>query len=80
MVTQEPLEPITPLIYEVVDKTTGATTILDVLFGVFSVIGVIGGVGVLLGVSLALLLIGRRHRWGKAGLVQEESIQLKLNI
>jgi len=77
---QEPLEPITPLVYELVEKTTGATTVLDVLYGAFSVVGVIGGVGVLLGVSFALLLIGRRHRWGKAGPFQEESIRLKLNI
>ena len=73
-------EPITPLVYEVVEQTTGETTILDVLFGALSIVGVIGGAGILLGVSLAILLIGRPHRWGKQGPVQEDSTRLKLNV
>lgn len=77
---QGQLEPLTPLVYEVVDRTTGETTILDVLFGALSVVGVIGGVGVFLGIALGGFLIARRHRRVKEGSVQGDSTALKLNI
>ena len=53
-------EPVTPLVYEVVEATTEQTTVIDVVLGAFSVVGVLGLVAVLLGVSLAGLLIGMR--------------------
>jgi hypothetical protein len=57
--------PLTPLVYEVVEPTTEQTTVIDVLFGAFSVVGVLGLVAVLLGVSLAGLLIGMRKLRGR---------------
>ena len=53
-------QPVTPLIYELVDPTTEQTTVADVVLGAFSVVGVLGLVAILLGVSLAGLLIGMR--------------------
>ena len=58
-------QPLTPLVYEVVEPTTEQTTVIDVVFGAFSVVGVLGLVAVLLGVSLAALLIGLRKLRGR---------------
>ena len=58
-------EPVTPLVYEVVESTTEQTTVIDVVLGAFSVVGVLGLVAVLLGVSLAGLLIGMRKLRGR---------------
>lgn len=61
-------QPVTPLVYEVVEPTTAQTTVIDVVLGAFSVVGVLGLVAVLLGVSLAGLLIGvRKLRGGDVG-------------
>ena len=61
-------QPVTPLVYEVVEPTTEQTTAIDVVLGAFSVVGVLGLVAVLLGVSLAGLLIGvRKLRGGDDG-------------
>ena len=58
-------QPVTPLVYEVVEPTTDQTTVIDVVLGAFSVVGVLGLIAVLLGLSLAGLLIGvRRLRGG----------------
>jgi len=57
-------QPITPLVYEVVEPTTEQTTVIDVVLGAFSVVGVLGLVAVLLGLSLAGLLIGVRKARG----------------
>ena len=50
-------QPVTPLVYEVVEPTTEQTTVIDVVLGAFSVVGVLGLVAVLLGLTLAGLLI-----------------------
>ena len=61
-------QPVTPLVYEVVEPTTEQTTVIDVVLGAFSVVGVLGLVAVLLGISLAGLLIGvRKLRGGDVG-------------
>ena len=58
-------EPVTPLVYEVVEQTTEQTTVIDVVLGAFSVVGVLGLLAVLLGALLAGFLIGvRRLRGG----------------
>ena len=57
-------QPVTPLVYEVVEPTTEQTTVIDVVLGAFSVVGVLGLIAVLLGLSLAGLLIGVRKRSG----------------
>lgn len=61
-------EPLTPMVYEVVEPTTEQTTVIDVVLGAFSVVGVLGLLAVLLGALLAGLLIGvRRLRGGSTG-------------
>ena len=63
-----PSQPVTPLVYEVVEPTTEQTTVIDVVLGAFSVVGVLGLIAVLLGLSLAGLLIGfRKLRGGDVG-------------
>ncbi len=57
-------QPVTPLVYEVVEPTTEQTTVIDVVLGAFSVVGVLGLIAVLLGLSLAGLLIGVRKLRG----------------
>ena len=57
-------EPVTPLVYEVVEATTEQTTVIDVVLGAFSIVGVLGLVAVLLGLSLAGLLIWARKLRG----------------
>ncbi len=57
-------QPVTPLVYEVVEPTTEQTSVIDVVLGAFSVVGVLGLVAVLLGLSLAGLLIGLRKLRG----------------
>ncbi len=57
-------EPVTPMVYEVVEQTTEQTTVIDVLLGAFSVVGVLGLIAVLLGALLAGLLISVRKRRG----------------
>ena len=57
-------QPVTPLVFEVVEPTTEQTTVIDVVLGAFSVVGVLGLTAVLLGAALAGLLIGVRKRRG----------------
>ncbi len=57
-------QPVTPLVYEMVEPTTEQTTVIDVVLGAFSVVGVLGFVAVLLGLSLAGLLIWMRKLRG----------------
>ena len=57
-------EPVTPLVYEVVEPTTQQTTVIDVVLGAFSIVGVLGLLAVLLGLSLAGLLIWVRKLRG----------------
>jgi len=58
-------EPLTPLIYEVVENTTTPTTILDVLMGSLAIVGTIGLAGLILGVTLAVGLLLLRKRRGQ---------------
>ena len=57
-------QPVTPIVFEVVEPTTEQTTVIDVVLGAFSVVGVLGLTAVLLGAALAGLLIGVRKRRG----------------
>ena len=57
-------QPVTPLVYELVEPTTEQTTVIDVVLGAFSVVGVLGLIAVLLGLSLAGLLIWVRKLRG----------------
>ena len=58
-------QPIMPLVYEMVEPTTEQTTVVDVVLGAFSVVGVLGLTAVLLGLSLAGLLIGLQKLRGR---------------
>ena len=57
-------QPVTPMVFEVVEPTTEQTTVIDVVLGAFSVVGVLGLTAVLLGAALAGLLIAVRKRRG----------------
>lgn len=59
------IEPLTPLVYEVVENTTTPTTILDVLMGSLAIVGTIGLAGLILGVTLAVGLLLLRKRRGQ---------------
>lgn len=74
------LQPITPLVYEVVEKPTAQTTVSDVLVGAISVVGGLAVVGFLLGVLFAGVLIGLRRLRGQDSLDGggSETVQLGL--
>ncbi len=56
-------QPMTPMIYEVVEQTTPQTTVVDVLLGSFTFVGVLGLGAVLLGLTMAGgLILLRRSR------------------
>ena len=57
-------QPMTPLIYEMVEETTAQTTVADVLVGSFTIVGVLGLLAVLLGLAMAGGLILLRKRGG----------------
>ncbi len=57
-------QPMTPLVYEMVEETTAQTTVVDVLVGAFSIVGVLGFFAVLLGLAMAGGLILLRKRGG----------------
>ncbi len=50
-------QPLTPSVYEVVEKTTEQTTVLDVLFGSFAVVGAVAVCGLVLGGLFGGLMI-----------------------
>lgn len=58
------VQPITPLVYEIVEETTRETTVVDVLLGSFAMVGVLAALAVLMGLSMAALLILMRKRHG----------------
>ena len=74
------LQPITPVVYELVEKPTAQTTVSDVLVGAISVVGGLAGVGLLLGVLFAGVLIGLRYLRGQDSLDGggSETVQLGL--
>ena len=57
------LQPIMPLVYEVVDPASRQTTVVDLLLEVFGLIGGIIIIAVLAGVLAAGFLIGFRTLW-----------------
>ncbi len=58
-------EPLTPLVYDVIEPTSPQTTVIDVLVGAGSVVLAIVFVAILLGLGLAGLLIVRRRVSGE---------------
>ena len=58
-------QPITPLVYDLIEATTPQTTVIDVLVGTGSVVVAIVFVAILLGLGLAGLLIARRRVSGE---------------
>ncbi len=58
-------QPVTPLVYDVIEQTTPQTTVIDVLMGAGFVVLTIIFVAVLLGLGLAGLLIVRRRVSGE---------------
>ena len=58
------VQPITPLVYEMVDETTQETTVVDVLLGSFAIVGMLAAIALLLGLSMAgLLILARKRRY-----------------
>ena len=74
-------QPISPLVYELVEETTVQTTVTDVLFGTVAVIGGLLVVGLALGLVCASALIGYRRLRGHDRVTgaRSESTQLGLN-
>lgn len=58
-------QPVTPLVYDLIEPTTPQTTVIDVLVGTGSVVVAIVFVAILLGLGLAGLLIARRRVSGE---------------
>ena len=75
------LQPIMPLVYEVVEKTTEQTTVADVLLGALAIIGGVVVVCFLLGLGCAGVLIALRKLQGQDRLAGagSESTRLGLN-
>ena len=72
-------QPLTPSVYEVVEKTTEQTTVLDVLFGSFAVIGVIAVCGLVLGGLFGGVKIWLTKRADREGLGRRNGGLLGLN-
>lgn len=74
-------DPITPLVYELVESTTPQTTVADVVGGAFAVVGVIGAIAFVLGVSFAGALLLLRKWRGEDEVNAESSgaVRLRLN-
>ena len=73
------LQPITPLVYELVEPTTEQTTVIDVLWGSLGVIGAVAGFAVVLGMLLAGVMIGLRFR-GRDKLTGRGSDSVRLGL
>ena len=72
-------EPITPLIYEIVERTTPQTSVVDVVVGAFAIVGVIGTVAFALGLSLAGVLLLLRKLRGQDQIGAEGAVRLNIN-
>lgn len=72
-------QPLTPSVYEIVEKTTEQTTVTDVLFGSFAVIGLIAICGLVLGGVFAGVMIWSRRRRDKEDLAEGRRDLLGLN-
>ena len=73
-------DPITPLVYELIDGTTQQTTVADVVIGAFGVVGVIGVGGLLLGVAFAGVLLTLKKMRGKDEISGEGSGSVRLHL
>ena len=74
------LQPIMPLVYELVEKTTEQTTVADVLLGTFAIIGGLVVVCFLLGLGCAGVLIALRKLQGQDRLVGTGSESTRLGL
>ena len=74
------LQPIMPLFYEVVEKTTEQTTVADVLLGAFAIIGGLVVVCFLLGLGCAGVLIALRKLQGQDRLAGAGSESTRLGL
>ena len=74
------LQPLTPLVYEVVEKPTSQTTVLDVVFGAFAVVGGLAVVGILLGILLAGMLIMTNRFRSRDALFNRGSKAIQLGL
>ena len=73
-------QPITPLVYEIVESTTPQTTVVDVLLGAVAFVGVIGVVAFVLGLSFAGVLIALRKRRGQDQLAGDGGGAIQLGL
>ena len=74
------LQPITPLVYELVEPTTEQTTVIDVLWGSLGVIGAVAGFAVVLGMLLAGVMIGLQRFRGRGKLTGRGSDSVRLGL
>ena len=73
------LQPVTPLVYEVVERTTPQTTIVDFVVGAVLVVVFIAATAVVMGAALAgaLIVLRRGRTSGPDG--TDSSVSLRLN-
>lgn len=74
------IQPLTPLIYEVVDAPTPQTTIVEFLLGTLGVVAAIAGVAVVFGLGFAGVLILLRRRRGQDPLKGNGSDSIRLGL
>jgi len=74
-------DPLTPLVYEIVESTTPQTTVADVVVGALGVVGAIGAIAFVLGVFFAGVLLLLRKWRGEDEVNAEGSgaVRLRLN-
>ena len=74
------IQPLIPLIYEVVDAPTPQTTIVEFLLGTLGVVAAIAGVAVVFGLGFAGVLILLRRRRGQDPLKGNGSDSIRLGL
>ena len=74
------IQPLTPLIYEVVDAPTPQTTIVEFLLGTLGGVAAIAGVAVVFGLGFAGVLILLRRRRGQDPLKGNGSDSIRLGL
>lgn len=73
-------DPITPLVYEIIDNTTPQTTVADVVIGAFGIVGVIAAGAVLLGVAFGGVLLTLKKMRGEDEISSEGSGSVRLHL
>ena len=73
-------EPITPLVYEIIESTTPQTTVVDVVVGASAIVVVIGAVAVVLGLSFGGVLLMLRKLRGQDQISAEGSGAIRLGL